>query len=311
MDDIKWFVALLLILVIAWIGGKSRAVRESAPIATSTPKAQVVQSVKAPPAVKVQPSAQKAPVNAPAGTVISNTVVPDASLAEVSPLRGKVTIASLTRGASPDQESVLIQASGRNSEAVNITGMSVRSGVSLNSQTIGTGWPLFFPNTIGGSERIFLRPGGHAYLISGPFPFGTELSRQGGFQLNRCTGYFAQGKQFSPTLPKECPSPQSDPLPEPPNSLSKTCYDYLKTIPRCTVPSSKVPTALVSDGNCQAHLFTRINYYQCVVDYKNAANFYKGEWRVYLGRDSTLWRDKDEIVELLDDEGRLIDSKKY
>ena len=297
MDDIKWFVALLLIVGTLWIGGKSRTVRESAPTATSTPKTQTAQ-VKNPPAtvktpsVRVQTGTQKAPSNAPAGTVISNTIVPNMDLAEVSPLRGKITISSVTRGATPDKEYVLIQASSRNKEAVNITGMSIRSAVSLNSQTIGTGWALFFPNTVGGSERIVLRPGGRAYLISGPFPFGTELSRQGGFQLNKCTGYFARGKQFSPNLPKECPSPQNGPLPEPPNALSETCYDYLKTIPRCTVPSPKMPTNLVADGNCQAYLFNHLNYNQCVTDNKDTPTFYKGEWRVYLGRSGTLAEQK-------------------
>ncbi len=311
MDGIKWFVALLLIVGIAWIGGKSRAVRESAQSATSTPKVQTAERTQTTPAVKVQPDTQKVPSNAPAGTVISNTIVPATDLAGVSPLRGKVTITSVTRGISPDKEYVLIQASSGNKEAVNITGMSIQSGISLNSQTIGTGWALFFPNTVGGSERIFLRPGGRAYLISGLFPFGTELSRQGGFQLNKCTGFFAQGKQFSPTLPKECPSSQSGPLPEPPNALSKICYDYLGTIPRCTAPPPKVPTALVADGNCQAYLFNHLNYNQCVTDNKDTPTFYKGEWRIYLGRSSTLWRSKNEIVELVDDEGRLIDSRKY
>ncbi|KKW11401.1 MAG: hypothetical protein UY50_C0014G0020, partial [Parcubacteria group bacterium GW2011_GWA2_49_9] len=80
---------------------------------------------------------------------------------------------------------------------------------------------------------------------------------------------------------------------------------------RCTAPSPKVPTNLVSDGNCQAHLFNRINYNQCVTDNKDRAGFFRNEWRIYLGRSSKLWRDKTELVELVDDAGRLIDSRRY
>ena len=176
---------------------------------------------------------------------------------------------------------------------------------------LGRGWTLYFPGTAGGTEVISLRPGGRAYLLSGRSPLGAmPFPNQGSFQLNRCTGYFEQGLDFYPRLPLACPQAADDPLPLPPNELSDDCYDYLRTLKRCVVPSF-IPEKLRTDGSCQAHVFSKINYNQCITYYKDGPSFYSGEWRVYLGRTTKLWRDRREIVELLDSDGKLIDSQDY
>jgi hypothetical protein len=48
-----------------------------------------------------------------------------------------------------------------------------------------------------------------------------------------------------------------------------------------------------------------------VAYHKDEPGFYRGEWRLYLGRDTELWRDTKEMVELRDKEGRLIDTRAY
>ncbi|MDO8620091.1 MAG: hypothetical protein Q7R64_01955 [bacterium] len=305
MDDTKWFIGFLLIFGIIWLSGKSTATRRASEHASSTPQAQVVPA---------KPSSQAKPKKAeslrvPASTVISESELPGGVLPEVSPLRGKLTISTVNRGVV-EKEYVIIRASTKNTSDINITGLTLRSGVSLNGQTIGKGWSMFYPTNEGTGDPILLRPGGRVYLLSGHSPLGQAVPLRGGFQLNLCTGYMEQGRTFYPSLPRECPRPKDGPLPLPPNQLSDDCYDYLGKVPRCVVLSS-VPKNLESDGSCRAYLFNRINYNQCVTDYKNAPNFFKGEWRVYFGRSTRLWRDKREIVELVDVDGKLIDSRRY
>jgi hypothetical protein len=68
---------------------------------------------------------------------------------------------------------------------------------------------------------------------------------------------------------------------------------------------------LSGDGNCQAHVFKNISYSKCVEYHKNEPDFFKGEWHMYFGRSSKLWRDRNEVVSLYDAQGRLIDQKSY
>ncbi len=308
MDDFKWFIGFLLIFLFIWIGTKNTELRRAPRTATSTPKAQV-----APPKQQTAPKPSKTPSTQntsspfypPAGTVISNTVV-EPTDPSVSPLRGKLSIGSVSLGAF-DREYVIIQASKNNTTDVQITGLTIRSGVSLNGQTIGTGWPLYFPGVHSGTETIFLRPGGRAYLLSGRSPLGASYPEQGSFQLNRCTGYFEQGLDFYPGLPRSCPQVSQDPsLPH--SDISDACYDYLKTLRRCVTPST-IPESIKNDGVCQSYVFNKVNYNQCVSNYKDEPNFFTGEWRVYLGRSSELWRNRDEIIELVDQNGLLIDTR--
>lgn len=304
-------MAFLLVVAVLWLGGITKSAKHPASVATTTPAA--TRTVSSPPksATKQSPAPKTAPRTAPAQPVSGN-VIADITLPEpltnsnISPLRGKLRIVSVRRGSTAKQEYVTIQASSQNKTAINITGLTIRSGVSLQGHKIPKAWTLPFPTYTGsGEEEVMLRPGARAHLISGYSPNGQS------FQLNKCTGYFEQGMNFVPSLPLRCPRPVDDPLPLPPNTLSDSCYDYLKTLGRCKVPPSTVPTRLRSDGSCQAHIFSKINYNQCVIYYRNERDFLHGEWHLYLNRTTKLWRSAREVVQLLDENGKLIDARVY
>ena len=306
MDDTKWFIGLLLIIGLLWISGKARSRPPEAGVtATST-----VQTTTTPPP---PPKAAPAGGNPPAGTVISSTVAPQPD-PNTSPLKGKLVVAGGQLYGAVEQEYIAIQAPSANTENILITGLSIRSAETFNSQTIDKGWSLVYPNSTGEGENVFLKPGGVAYLISGRSPMALttgSLPSRGGFQLNKCTGFFEQGLNFYHGLPIECPAPVQEPLPQPPNRLSDACYDYLASIPRCTVPSGTIPQHLMSDGSCQSHLFNKISYNQCVSYHREEPDFYKNDWRMYFGRNSKFWRDRREVVELVDAEGKIIDRRVY
>ncbi|OHA21156.1 MAG: hypothetical protein A2849_02250 [Candidatus Taylorbacteria bacterium RIFCSPHIGHO2_01_FULL_51_15] len=310
MDDIKWFAGFLIILGVLWLGTRGKGVERQTERATTTPAVSRTLPREAPPR---NGGARNAPLYPPAGTIISESVLPDTLLdSNVSPLRGQLSVSSIQRSGPAEKEYVVIQASAKNQGDVELTGLVLGSGVSLNAHAIGRGWSFVTLGSMGEGEIIYLRPGARAYVGSGRAPLGhtTGSPNSGAFQLNLCSGYFEQGLTFYPSLPLQCPRPIDDPLPLPPNELSDACYDYLKRVKRCTVPSS-VPENLKMDGSCQAHVFNRINYNQCYANYKDLPTFFTGEWRIYLGRTSELWHDRHDLVELVDREGRLIDSRSY
>lgn len=316
MDDLKWVLGFLAVAGILWLGSRVNKGDElsRAPGGSATTTEALLPSQLRPAVGKSAADAKRQSVYPPAGTVISKeSVAPQPSFV-FSPLRGKLFISTVQRGSEVDREYVLIQAASNNAEAISITGLTLRGKVSRTEGVIGRGWTLFIPGNTGEGDAAFLKPGARAYILSARAPIGVTTESppgRGGFQLNTCTGYFAQGRTVYPGLPIACPHPAQEPLPLPPNALSRTCYDYLKTLRRCAMPPATVPTNLVADGSCQAHLFNKISYNQCVAYHKDEPNFYRGEWRLYLGRDTKLWRDSKETVELLDAEGRLIDSRTY
>ena len=53
MDDVKWFLGILVVIGILWIGGHNKTLRSPSLIATSTPKTQTVVSNKRPNALVV------------------------------------------------------------------------------------------------------------------------------------------------------------------------------------------------------------------------------------------------------------------
>lgn len=304
-SDIQWFLGLIVLVgIMAYTGWSARKSGVFFGQATST--VMQTQGSGVPPAPKAKEQEITAQIRESQEQVAKlqealTKAQPDANAA---PLRGKVSITALSRGSGfggggAQGEYVLLQAARENAAPVLITGLEVRSAVTHIGTKIPKAWKLPFPGGVGEGESVTLAPGAVAYLITGRS--GNGMS----FELNKCTGYFAQQTRFTPPLWSTCPHPLQEPLPQPPNQLSDACLDYLATIPSCAVPSS-IPLHLQSDGSCQAHVFRKINYNTCVALHKNEPDFYRGDWRIYLGRDSLLWRDRRETIELLDQQGRFI-----
>lgn len=227
--------------------------------------------------------------------------------ARFSPLRNQLTISGVSRGSgdgAADREYLSIRATSGNTGPVLITGLMLRSAVTGLSATIPKAWTLPFPGAGGDGDAVWLRPGSVVFVVSGKSPSGFS------FQANRCTGYLSRRVTFTPSLPIECPSPLREPLPPPPNHLSDACLDYLATIPSCTVPGA-IPENLRNDGSCQVHVLNKINYNTCVALHKDEPGFYRSDWRLFLNRTTPIWKDRREIIELLDQNGKLISSYSY
>ncbi len=54
-----------------------------------------------------------------------------------------------------------------------------------------------------------------------------------------------------------------------------------------------------------------MSYIDCVMAHKNDSNFDSKEWRIFLGQKAELWRNSNEIIKLVDTNGKVVDELAY
>ncbi len=202
-----------------------------------------------------------------------------------------------------DGEYIQIEAPSTNKNKMLLTGMLLKSRMTGNQADIGEGVNLYYINSVNQKSPIFLSPGQTAYVITGRSPLGYS------FRLNKCIGYMNSYYQnFIVNFSTNCPRVISYPLPARPNALNDTCLDFLKTISSCR---SKINFSANLTPECKTFVTDRASYPRCVADFSNDADFLEDEWRVYLGRDASLWKSQREIVDLIDQQGNVVGTYTY
>ena len=224
-----------------------------------------------------------------------------------SPYRGLVNMNHYVSGAGssePENEYVEIAVSQNAGVPVNLSGWTLVSDASGKSAVIPKGTEVPTSGTVNASEDIVLTPGTRALVISGRSPIGAS------FRENKCIGYFSTFQKFSPPLPQNCPAPGDELATFYGSNLIRdpSCIDYVKTLSRCQVTLS--PPVSMS-GTCQSFLVKYLNYNGCVTAHRSDTNFIGDTWRIYLGRTTPLWRTRNEVVKLLDAQGKTVDAFSY
>ena len=219
-----------------------------------------------------------------------------------SPYRSTINLTHYIFRPGSDDESIQISISS--DTPVDLTGWTLVSDVSGARATIGKGSEIPTSGIVNEAEDIVLAPGTTAIIETGTSPIGAS------FRENKCIGYFSSFQTFSPALPRTCPVP-ADELEDRYGSdyvRDPSCAEFVKTIPRCQ-PTLTPPPRL--SGNCQSVLVKYLNYNGCVEAHRNDGDFLGSTWRVYLGRTTPLWRTKNELVKLLDQNGKTVDAFSY
>ena len=221
----------------------------------------------------------------------------------VSPYYKQLTISGLAAGETdPYFEHLTITASNQNKEPILITGFTLKSTVTGSQASIGDGVELDFQIQPNVKQPIFLKPGSTAYVITGKARSGYS------FEVNKCSGYLGQYFNFYPGITWQCPFITKADLPKPPNQLNDDCLDYLNKLKICT-EYKKFPTNLTPE--CRNFVMDNLSYDTCITRHKNDADFFTGEWRIYLGRDQELWKTRRETIELYDREGKTVARRSY
>ncbi|MFA6273503.1 MAG: hypothetical protein WC673_03400 [Candidatus Paceibacterota bacterium] len=226
-----------------------------------------------------------------------------------SPLKGKISFSydrSTYYGAGEkdyaNQEYLSVKTEQNITDKIRITGLVIKSAASNTKVIIGQGVYLYFSGTINSPQDIYLGPNETAHIITGRSPLGVS------FRVNKCLGYLSQNQNFTPYLYSNCPAIQDEPMPQAPNQLNDKCLDYIQYFPSCTTFTTG---KLELSPECNNFLIEKANYSYCSRAHKNDKDFYSADWRIYLSRDETIWKDKRETIELLDQNGKLIDSISY
>lgn len=213
---------------------------------------------------------------------------------------GYLSVGSDAKKSDPQQEYIEIRISSSNKNPLLLTGLVLKN--KNNEQVvIGKGAKTPYINYINQQEDIYLQPGETAIISTGQSPIGNN------FLINKCSGYLSQMQEFFPKLKIECPDPIKDELL--PAMLDNACLDYIKKeFEKC---KTKITFPYGVSTNCQSYINERINYNSCVNWHKKDSDFYKKEWRVYLGKNSEFWNNSHDIVTLSDSEGKIIDWRSY
>lgn len=307
MGNLVWFIGIIALLWIAWFstGGPSGG-RTDAPFLRPPPPVDTGELYGPRDLIPISSTSiiQRRTPSRDAQTQKEGVLPQEAH--DVSLFGGKISFTFRGRTGAREndhkKEYVEIIASKSNGEPVKITGWTLKSAVTGNSITLGKGTYLIYSGRVNTEERIFLNPNETALIATGRSPLGTS------FKLNICSGYFEQFQDFTPFISKECPYAKNENLPA---NMTDACVDFIEKIPRCETYIKAFPFSFANDPACQEYISSHIHYNGCIELHKSDANFYKSEWRIFLGRDQELWKEKQETILLLDDTGKLVDSVTY
>lgn len=208
-------------------------------------------------------------------------------------------------GTDPAGEYLVLRTSQNLPQSVTVSGWTIENVSTGMRLAIGGAAPVPVLGEVNTQTPVSAGPGSTIILVTGRSPNGIS------FRLNECTGYFDQFQTFTPNLPEDCPSPYDEMLVHP-GALSndQACQQYVNTLGQCTfVGTASLPSGISSA--CYDFLLNNLSYNGCVAEHRNDAAFYKNEWRVYLNRDQALWSADHGIIDLFDENGKLVAELSY
>ncbi len=285
MKDFGWLALFMIALGVIWFaqGGPAKLTSMTSPFLQS-------------PEINPSPSSSQNGYNFWNNS--SETI--NQNPATDSQYKGKVSLSSswAAKETDPQKEYIEISASYSNKEPISITGWTLKGKQGFVA-TIGQGAYLVYSAQLNTQSAIFLGPNERAVIVTGHSPIGTN------FKLNICTGYFSQFQSFVPDLPQECPRISDSEIPV---NYPDACFNFVRSLSNCRMPLTAAP--LGAGNDCTNLVSEKANYNGCVAMHKSEENFYKPEWRIYLGRDTELWGLRDTIT-LFDNEGKIVAQTSY
>lgn len=211
--------------------------------------------------------------------------------------KGKISM-FVNTSSDASTEYVDIYADYSNTEPINITGWKLLSTSTNQTTYIPQSTYLYFSGQANSEQDVILRPGEHAYIITGRSPIGY------GFKVNKCSGYISQYQNFYPGVWTNCPAPRDEDQSSIPNRVvNDNCFDLINSLSSCRVPE---PLSKAYSYECQAFLTEKINYPYCISHHKNDEDFWGTTWYVYLKRSEPLWKYRRDVVILYDKVGKPV-----
>ena len=206
---------------------------------------------------------------------------------------------------NPNQEYLELNLSSNAPNKVLITGFNIKSGITGRGTAIGKAVYKPYSSLENLEEPIFLSPGDKVYIVSGKSPVGYS------FRVNKCSGFFGQAQNYTPSLYNECPLPTEEILPNFGANNRNACLNYLERLGRCQIPNPDFQTSLEIGSDCVSYVTNEIGYGACVDNHGSDNDFYRHEWRVHLKQPETLWQSQRELIKLVDQNGQTVAYTEY
>ncbi len=235
------------------------------------------------------------------------------NLGEISPLKGKIKILknySNLGSSAKDANKEYVYIKNVSNQDIKISGFLLQSMITNKIAIVPQGVNPYILGRVNSLSDIVLRPNEHAILISGKSPLGVS------FKTNACSGFLNHFRDFNPKLPSAwCPDPSKilKPTIENIKKYGDACFDAIKNLKRCEYFTSNNPYYFKVTKPCREILSSKMTYNACVIDMEKEGNLQSKDdsWYIYLGRDEKLWKDKYELIRLLDQSSRTIDYITY
>lgn len=206
---------------------------------------------------------------------------------------------------SPEREYLAVEVLPTSKRSVTLTGWRVRSTESGTEVVVPPASTLPYTGRVNDENPASIAPGARVYLVTGESPIGSS------FRVNQCSGYFEQFQDYHPPLYQNCPL-LTESLEITEASIAKygaSCLEYVARVPRCELVLEQLPRPF--NDSCRALIQEELTYRGCIDRYKERADFYEPEWRLFLGLNTDLWDNEHDTIELLDPEGIVVDRLQY
>lgn len=213
----------------------------------------------------------------------------------------RISDISSARESDINREHIGITAAYGNGSSVSLTGWKLKNKNGQIAQ-IGKASKLPYSGRANTEEPFYVAPGETVVVATGRSPVGVS------FKINSCSGYLGQFQVFNPPLPASCPNNVDDARASH-RGLEEQCLSYIAGLPSCSIYTGALPSNLSSV--CANYIRGSINYNGCADLHRNDQDFYKTQWRVFLGENDSLWNNAGDFIRLYDQHGNLVDSRSY
>lgn len=206
--------------------------------------------------------------------------------------------------AAPNNEYVTLRVSANASQKITVTGWRIESTVTTLGTTLPQATTLPFLGEVNSAGPVSLSPGDVVYIVTGRSPMGTS------FRTNMCTGYFEQYQNFSPSLPLDCPSPDDEASRVlHTGNYTDQCKDVVDSIDRCDMYTGSISGT--AGSQCESFINSTLTYNGCIQAHKSDPKFNGTTWYLFLNRDQSLWKSRDERIRIVDETGKVVAAVAY
>ncbi len=221
-----------------------------------------------------------------------------------SPYVGSVVFldrASGVKVSEPDREYFVLLVSDVLSTPITITDWKVFDRATKRIHHIPRAVKVFGSGDV--SASVVVRAGDRIFVSSGYSPVKTS------FQVNKCSGYRSQSVDFVPSIKTSCTDPVREFTSHGKVPFSDdVCYDTVSSLSPCTTVKT-VPQSVTTA--CRDFLQQVLSEKGCVSRHRNDVDFFTGEWRLFLKSDRELWKNRDNVLYLLDENDLLVATMVY